>query len=294
MEENTINITDSDIESIINGDNIDVEESNDEEVTESTATPTDSASSNRFDNDIKKLNIMDEFRDEQYLRFKGAGWFDSFLYKNLAIIGAGGISSWATLILSRLRFMKIEVYDGGVVEVKNMSGQMFTRGDIGKQKAYAVADNVRLFNWDDVCIYGSVYNFDRRSPYDSYDIVVCGVDSMRSRRRIFDSFKGTNVFFVDGRLAADFLQIFAFDMNDTDAVNKYEEMFLFDDSEADETPCSFKQTTYMASMIGSLIGNIVVNRVNNMKSVFEYNVPFYTEFNPIMMRMKTLTCYDCK
>lgn len=293
MEENTVNITENDIESIINGNNIDAEESNDAEVTEQTI-PTDSVSSHKFDADIKKLDIINEFKDEQYLRFKGADWFDSFKYRNLTIIGAGGISSWAALILSRLRFMKIEVYDSGIVEVKNMSGQMFTRGDIGKQKSYAVVDNVKLFNWDDVCICGSIYNFDRRNLYESYDIVVCGVDSMRSRRKIFDSFKGTKVFFVDGRLAADFLQILAFDMYDTDAVNKYEEMFLFDDSEADETPCSFKQTTYMASMIGSLIGNIVVNRVNNMKSVFEYNVPFYTEFNPVTMRMKTLTCYDCK
>lgn len=293
MEENIINITDSDIESIINGDNIGAAESNDTELTEST-TPTDSALSHKFDADIKRLNIMNEFRDEQYLRFKGADWFNSFMYKNLTIIGAGGISSWAAIILSRLRFMKIDVYDGGIVEVKNMSGQMFTRGDIGKPKSYAVVDNVRLFNWDDVCICGSPCNLDEMSPYGSYDIVVCGVDNMRSRRRIFESFKNTKIFFIDGRLSADFLQILAFDMYDTDAVNKYEEMFLFDDSEADETPCSFKQTTYMASMIGSLIGNIVVNRVNNMKSVFEYNVPFYTEFNPISMRMKTLTCYDCK
>lgn len=294
MEDNTVNITENDIESIINGNDIDAEESNDVEVTETTTTTNESSPSHKFDDDIKRLDIINEFKDEQYLRFKGAEWFDSFQYRNLTIIGAGGISSWAALILSRLRFMKIDIYDSGIVEVKNMSGQMFTRGDIGKQKAYAVIDNVKLFNWDDVCMCGSPHNFDRMSPYDNYDIVVLGVDNMRSRKTIFESFKNTRVFFVDGRLSADFLQIFAFDMYDTDAVSKYEEMFLFDDSEADETPCSFKQTTYMAAMIGSLITNIIINRVNNMKSVFEYNVPFYTEFNPIMMRTKTLTCYDCK
>ena len=41
------------------------------------------------------------------------------------------------------------------------------------------------------------------------------------------------------------------------------EQFLFTDEEADAVTCSYKQTTYMASMIASVIANLFINFVTN-------------------------------
>ena len=69
---------------------------------------------------------------------------------------------------------------------------------------------------------------------------------------------------------------------------RYEEEFLFDDSEADETVCSMKQTSYLAAMIGSIITNLFTNWCANLvEPIVPYDLPFFTEYNAQHMIFKT-------
>jgi hypothetical protein len=63
---------------------------------------------------------------------------------------------------------------------------------------------------------------------------------------------------------------------------------LFDDSEAEETICSYKQTSFCANMIASVMVNCFVNFIaNQCNPLIPRDVPFFTEYDASMMFFKT-------
>lgn len=228
--------------------------------------------------------------DDTESRFSGASWFARMQGTNISIIGQGGIGSWATLIVSRLGVDHITTYDGDTVESVNMAGQMFGRRDIGSSKVSAVYHRVA-----DLCdrayVNSRPHNF---APSDFLEEVTIGaLDNMEARKQVYNKWKhlhcGKNsALFIDGRLSADELQIFAIRGDQRDRMKIYEDKWLFDQSEGEHTQCSFKQTTYMATMIGSLIANVLVNHTANMVNPDAmYDFPFFINYNAEMMYFKT-------
>ena len=73
-----------------------------------------------------------------------------------------------------------------------------------------------------------------------------------------------------------------------EAENKeYAILMPVDDEEAEEAPCSYKQTSFCASMIGSLITNLYVNFcANRCNPLIERSLPFITEYNAETMFLK--------
>ena len=67
-----------------------------------------------------------------------------------------------------------------------------------------------------------------------------------------------------------------------------EEKYLFEDSEAESPICSYKQTTFCASMIASFISNLVVNHAANLnEEISSRDLPFFTYYNAAYMYLKT-------
>ena len=84
------------------------------------------------------------------------------------------------------------------------------------------------------------------------------------------------------------LQVFCITGDDSYSIQKYNDGYLFDDADADETVCSMKQTTYMACMIGSMMTNLFINFVANLTDpVLPYDLPFFTEYDAQNMIFKT-------
>jgi hypothetical protein len=129
-------------------------------------------------------------------------------------------------------------------------------------------------------------------------ITICGFDNMEARKICFYKwieFVGRNInqdqrnkfLFIDGRLTATELQIFAIRGDDDVSQREYNQKWLFDDSAAEETICSFKQTSHLAGIIGGLITNILVNHITNYITGVEMcEVPFKTEFSAAAMSLK--------
>ena len=93
--------------------------------------------------------------------------------------------------------------------------------------------------------------------------------------------------FIDGRLAAEEFQVFAIQGNDTRAIEEYSSKWLFSDYEAEETICSYKQTTFMANMIASIMVNVFVNFVaNECNPLMPRDVPFLTQYSADTMFFK--------
>lgn len=232
---------------------------------------------------------------EETSRFNSAIWFDKTRKQDVTIAGLGGIGSYVVFMLSRLDVNTMTLYDPDIVERVNLSGQLYNSNQIGNYKVDAAANMIAN--------YSNYYSFvAKHEKLDENSMIskvtICGFDNMKARK---DAFRNWTNFvarlpeeergeclFIDGRLAAEELQVFCIKGDDTDGERRYEP-YLFSDSQAAPTVCSYKQTTFMANMIGSIIVNLFINFVaNQCNPLIDRDLPFYTEYNAETMYFKTI------
>lgn len=231
---------------------------------------------------------------ENTARFSGAMWYNAIQDKVITLAGVGGIGSYVGFLLSRMHPKSIFVYDDDKVEYVNMSGQWYGKSDIGAHKVDALARAV--INYSD---YQSMFAISNRFTDESSasDIMICGFDSMEARKVFFNKWKyhvmskneseRKHCLFIDGRLAAEDLQVLCITGDNNWGIEKYEREFLFSDDEADETICSYKQTTYMANMIGSIIVNLFTNFVaNELVGAPIRSLSFFTSYDGVSMQIR--------
>lgn len=238
----------------------------------------------------KSIEVLDNTS-----RFSGASWFEAIQKKKAIIAGLGGIGSYICFLLSRMQPAALYLFDDDVVEAVNMSGQLYCNADIGKSKVDAMADMMAQ--------YASFHNiFAFRSKYtaecDTADIMICGFDNMGARKLFFDKWyahvlaketieEKKQCLFIDGRLSAEYFQVFAITGDDALSQDNYHNNELFSDAEADETVCSYKQTTYMANMIGSVIVNVFTNFVaNEVAGAPIRELPYLTTYDGNSMKFQ--------
>lgn len=232
--------------------------------------------------------------EESTSRFSSAVWFDTVQSKVVTLAGLGGIGSYVAFLLARLHVSQLYLYDDDVVEAGNMSGQLYGTQDVGIAKVNAIADAMSRYS-----NYYSTYNYGERftDTSSATDIMICGFDNMDARRTFFRAWKEHvnnlpaeekhNCLFIDGRLAAESLQVFCIVGDDTYNIEKYENQYLFEDWEAEEAQCSYKQTSFMANMIGSFIVNLFVNFcANQCDPLVPRDLPFFTEYTAETMYLK--------
>lgn len=234
-------------------------------------------------------------QDETTIRFSSAIWYEAIQSKTIILAGVGGIGSWTALLLARLRPQALFIYDPDTVDATNISGQLYSLADINEPKVRAMNNMVHNF-----ATYYSIYAVEERFTEQSVpnDIMICGFDNMEARTTFFRAWKihveskpeneRANCLFIDGRLAAEEFQVLCIKGDDTYNINRYETEFLFSDEEAEETICSYKQTSFMANMIASVMVNLFVNFVaNQCNPIIDRDLPFFTTYNAETMFYKT-------
>lgn len=238
--------------------------------------------------EFNQLNT--NFTSDVTSRFSGAEWYDKIRSKAVTLAGCGGIGSWLAFLLARTNINYLKLYDDDKVETGNLSGQLFPKENIGEYKVYAAADVIRNFS-DYYRINAQTYRFTRDK--DISDIAMCGFDNMEARKTYFQAWKDhllevsnkSECLLVDGRLSVECLQVYCIQGDDDSAIQYYEEHCLFSDEEADETVCSYKQTSFMANMIAGMMVNVFVNWCANLAGGFR-PVPIFTEYDAVTMQMK--------
>lgn len=233
--------------------------------------------------------------DEATSRFSSAIWYEKIQEKVIVLAGCGGIGSYCGFLLARMKPKALYIYDDDIVEEANMSGQLYGQQDLGKHKVAALANMVRNY-----ANYGSVFAVNERFTNDSEatDIMICGFDNMVARGLFFNKWvryvqskpeeERKNCLFIDGRLAAEEFQVLCIKGDDEYNINRYNNEFLFSDAEADETICSYKQTTFCANMIASYMVNLFVNFcANQVGPPIDRDLPFLTTYNAETMYLKT-------
>ena len=281
LEDEVSNITQSPIDNTL-------------QVNEETSLESEGETAPTIQHNEIPLNSASLQIEETTSRFSGAIWYEAITRKKIILAGLGGIGSYVAFLLSRMHPASIKLYDDDKVEAVNMSGQFYSLNDVNNFKASAIYSKMKT--------YSNFYNglalakkFDESS--DSGPIMICGFDNMSARKIFFESWAGhvsrcspdnrKSCLFIDGRLAAEEFQVIAIQGDDESAMSRYRSEWLFSDEEAEETLCSYKQTTFMANMIGSVMVNIFVNFVaNECDPIFPRDVPFLTTYNASNMYFK--------
>lgn len=233
--------------------------------------------------------------DEATSRFSSAIWYENIQKKTVILAGVGGIGSYVGFLLARMKPASMFIYDDDIVEAVNMSGQLYGQSDLGRAKVSALAEMIRNYAG-----YSSVFAINERFTNESEasDIMICGFDNMAARRLFFNKWvnhvqskpeeERKNCLFIDGRLAAEEFQVLCIKGDDEYNINRYSNEYLFSDAEADETICSYKQTTFCANMIASYMVNLFVNFcANQCEPLIDRDLPFLTTYNAETMYLKT-------
>ena len=233
--------------------------------------------------------------DESTSRFSSAIWYEKIQEKTIILAGIGGIGSYVAFLLARMKPTSLFIYDDDVVEYINMSGQLYSKSNIGISKVDALANMIKDYaDYYDVFAIREQYTIE----CEATDIMICGFDNMKARKTFFNRWlahvqskseeERKNCLYIDGRLAAEEFQILCIRGDDEYNINRYNNEFLFSDKEADETICSYKQTTFCANMIASYIVNLFVNFCANQCSpLIDRDLPFFTSYNAETMYLKT-------
>lgn len=225
-------------------------------------------------------------------RFSSAIWYNKVRGKFITLAGCGGIGSYVGFLLGRMRPALLHLFDPDMVEEANLSGQLFTMADVGTYKVAAVRNLIQRSS-EHYNVYVSTTPYHENSA--TQDIMICGFDNMEARKLFFHKWldhtkrqlQKEECLFIDGRLAAEEFQVFAITGDNEEAIKRYEEDFLFSDEEAEGVLCSYKQTSYMANMIASVMVNIFTNFcANECDLPFPREVPFLTSYRADFMDFK--------
>lgn len=172
---------------------------------------------------------------------------------SITIVGAGGIGSHSVMALARLGIPKMVIFDDDVVESRNVASQAYSKEDIDQSKAETIviaAENVSN---------GTFHANKKRITADnslSGEIVISAVDSMKSRKAIFEAAqKSPSVkYLIDGRLGGQLIVLHVVDLSDKDHVEYYTSPdIMFDDSESESNSCTARAVCDVGYAVSALI-----------------------------------------
>jgi len=173
---------------------------------------------------------------------------------SVSVVGAGGIGSPTILGLARLGVPKIHVFDDDEVEAKNVTNQSYLSEDVGKDKAVAIA-----YQAADINPEADIIQYEKRVTEDDVlvgDIVISAVDSMSSRKTIFDVAKKSPVprYLIDGRLGGELIVLHIVNLSDKDHVEYYlSDDVMFEDKEMESNVCTARTIIDVSNAVSALI-----------------------------------------
>lgn len=167
---------------------------------------------------------------------------------HVTVVGVGAIGRQAALQLAAVGVKSLQLIDFDNVGVENLAAQGFLEQDLGIAKTKAVADLCRKIN-SEVEIEERYERF-RRSTKTG-NILFCCVDSIDTRKLIWQAVKGTLDLFVDARMSAEVIRVLAVD--NADSTIKHYPTTLFAATEAFQGACTAKTTIFTANIAAGLM-----------------------------------------
>ena len=163
------------------------------------------------------------------------------------VIGVGAIGRQVALQLTAMGIPWLQLIDSDSVETSNLASQGYLQNDLGRPKVQATADMCQNINHH---LEVDEVNDRFRRSMQIGDVVFCCVDSINTRKLIWEAAKDKVRFFTDGRMSAEVLRILtACDFKS----RKHYPTTLFDVEEAFVGPCTAKTTIYCANIAAGMM-----------------------------------------
>jgi molybdopterin-synthase adenylyltransferase len=177
---------------------------------------------------------------------------------DVSLIGLGSIGSITGLALSKMGVVGLQAYDADYVEAHNWSNQMYSDDDIGSLKATAFTRLLESYGGQTPNAIATRYDHQ-----DLPDVVICAVDSMDSRKRIWRAVhdQADVRLLIDARMGLETLAVYVVrpqikkDRVDYTAT-------LYSDAEALQEPCTARSICYTPLMAAAVICNLIRRYVN--------------------------------
>ena len=158
------------------------------------------------------------------------------------VIGVGAIGRQVALQLTAIGVPHLQLIDFDSVETSNLATQGFLQKELKRPKVDVTAEFVREMN-NDLHVEVLLDRFKRSTPVGN--CVFCCVDSITTRRHIWDAVRDKVNFFCDGRMSAEVLRVItACD----EKSREYYPQTLFTAEQAHTGPCTAKTTIYCANI----------------------------------------------
>ena len=203
---------------------------------------------------------------------------------DIHIIGVGATGSFVAMMLARMGVPVINIYDFDDVEIHNIPNQYYDTGDLGKLKAEALADKLRLINPDITVNVGK----EAVKPEDVSNMsgyLFSLVDSMKVRKELWEAAKAnTNLINVwESRLGSDQARVYSLPIEKDKDYSRYEQDF-YDDDNAEVSACGTSITVLpivmmtASLMIVQFIDLVMENPVvPHFKTIFDNHYNKYEE-----------------
>jgi molybdopterin/thiamine biosynthesis adenylyltransferase len=219
---------------------------------------------------------MQQYND----RFKDAPWYNGCTKEQILFIGQGGIGGNAMYCLAKTIPATYYILDYDTVDEINIGTQFFNKTQIGKKKVHAIKQTLESFST------AQINPIDAKYKNEHLPIMISGLDNMEARKQVFEEWKKheDREIYIEARLRAALYEVYIV----TKGKEEEYEKTLFNDSETDDGPCTFKQTAYFGMLVGARITHCLVNYLTNKYSedgdvcslpfkIQEYGEPFYID-----------------
>lgn len=163
------------------------------------------------------------------------------------VIGVGAIGRQVALQLGALGIPRLQLIDHDAVEPVNLSAQGYLEADVGRPKVEATGELCKALN-SSIALQLHHERFRRSMPIGN--IVFCCVDSIETRRLIWNAIGQASEFFCDGRMAAEAMRVLT--TFDADSCGHYPTT-LFTPEEAHRGACTARSTIYCANVAAGLM-----------------------------------------
>ncbi len=171
------------------------------------------------------------------------------------MIGLGGIGSATVLPLVKLGLRStLHLWDNDEVEPRNIPAQLIYRpSDVGKSKVQATIDTLSGYIEAPTELQGHTEFV--TATTDLSGVVISGVDSMSARNDIWQAVKWNPEvpLLLDGRIGGEQLTLLALSPSDPEAIEYYEELWLFPDEEGAELPCAARTVIHPVVVLAGCI-----------------------------------------
>lgn len=169
------------------------------------------------------------------------------------VIGVGAIGRQVALQLAAVGVPGLTLIDHDDVRVENLAPQGYLVEDLQTLKVEATAVLCRRIN-PEIQVTAQAERFKRTSvrdlPIDQRLIAFACVDSIVTRRLIWEAVRHRAALFIDGRMSAEIIRVLAVDAPATD---RHYPQTLFSAEVAHAGTCTARSTIYAASIAAGLM-----------------------------------------